>query len=130
MEVPRGDIIRRESSLEAACGYVGYPLVVKPVGGNHGRGITVNIKNYEDALGGISGRKRSFQFGHHWKIYYRGRLPFAGHQLQVVAAAAELLHMVGDGKSTVKAIGNKVNEDPRRVMRPWKCALPRLPSTI
>ena len=50
VQVPRGDIISRESSLEEACRYVGFPLVVKPVGGNHGRGITVNIKNYEDAL--------------------------------------------------------------------------------
>src|SRR5690554_4534601 len=50
VRVPRGEIIRRESSLEEACRYVGYPLVVKPVDGNHGRGITVNIQNYEDAL--------------------------------------------------------------------------------
>src|SRR5690606_22096122 len=50
IEVPRGDIISRESSLADACRYVGFPLVVKPVGGNHGRGITVNIQNLEDAV--------------------------------------------------------------------------------
>ncbi|HIN99304.1 MAG TPA: cyanophycin synthetase, partial [Flavobacteriaceae bacterium] len=47
VEVPRGDIISRESSLEEACRYVGYPLVIKPIDGNHGRGITVDIQNYE-----------------------------------------------------------------------------------
>ena len=50
IDVPRGDIIRRERSLEETCSYVGYPLVIKPVGGNHGRGITVDINNYEDAV--------------------------------------------------------------------------------
>jgi len=48
--VPRGEIIRRESSLEETCRYVGFPLVIKPVDGNHGRGITVNINSFEDAL--------------------------------------------------------------------------------
>jgi cyanophycin synthetase len=48
--VPRGEIIRRESSLADACKYVGFPLVIKPVDGNHGRGITVNINNYDEAL--------------------------------------------------------------------------------
>ena len=50
VEVPRGDIISRERSLEEACRYVGFPLVIKPIDGNHGRGITVDIQNYEDAL--------------------------------------------------------------------------------
>ena len=50
VEVPKGDIIRRESSLKEACRYVGFPLVIKPIDGNHGRGITVDINNYEDAI--------------------------------------------------------------------------------
>lgn len=50
VEVPKGEIISRESSLEAACRYVKYPLVIKPIDGNHGRGITVNINTYEEAI--------------------------------------------------------------------------------
>ncbi|MBX2829214.1 MAG: cyanophycin synthetase, partial [Flavobacteriaceae bacterium] len=49
VEVPRGDIISRERSLKDACDYVGFPLVIKPIDGNHGRGITVDIQNYEEA---------------------------------------------------------------------------------
>ena len=115
VEVPRGDIIRRESSLEAACKYVGYPLVVKPVGGNHGRGITVNIKNYEDALVAFRAAKEvsssviieKFITGEDY------RLLVINYKL-VAAAKRTPAHVVGDGKSTVKQLVDKVNEDPRR----------------
>jgi cyanophycin synthetase len=40
VEVPKGDIIRRERSLEDACTYVGSPLVIKPGDGHNGRGST------------------------------------------------------------------------------------------
>ena len=63
VEVPRGDIIKRESSLEEACHYVGYPLVIKPIDGNHGRGITVDIQNYEDALEAFKHAKNSSRSG-------------------------------------------------------------------
>jgi cyanophycin synthetase len=115
VEVPRGDIIRRESSLAEACKYVGYPLVVKPVGGNHGRGITVNIRNYEDAVVAFHAAKEvstsviieKFITGEDY------RLLVINYKL-VAAAKRTPAHVVGDGKSTVKQLVNKVNEDPRR----------------
>src|SRR5690606_34174565 len=51
--VPKGRIIRKEEDLEQASNYVGFPLVMKPINGNHGRGITVNITNSTDALEGF-----------------------------------------------------------------------------
>ena len=41
--IPKGDIIRTERGLKEAVDYVGFPLVIKPVNGNHGRGITTNL---------------------------------------------------------------------------------------
>ena len=58
VEVPRGDIISRKSSLEGSCKYIGYPLVIKPIDGNHGRGISVDIRNYKDALIGFHAAKQ------------------------------------------------------------------------
>jgi cyanophycin synthetase len=115
VEVPRGDIIRRESSLAEACKYVGYPLVVKPVGGNHGRGITVNIRNYEDAVVAFHAAKEvssaviieKFITGEDY------RLLVINYKL-VAAAKRTPAHVVGDGKSTVRELVHKVNEDPRR----------------
>ena len=81
VEVPRGDIIRRERSLEEACRYVGYPLVIKPIDGNHGRGITVDIQNYDDALVAFRHAKESSRSGAIIveKIYSWRRLQVTGH---------------------------------------------------
>ena len=52
--VPRGVVIRYLDDLEDAIDDVGgYPIVIKPLDGNHGRGITINVKNWEDAEVGL-----------------------------------------------------------------------------
>ncbi|MFT6279372.1 MAG: cyanophycin synthetase, partial [Flavobacteriales bacterium] len=48
--VPKGDIVRSEAGLKDAVDRIGYPLVIKPINGNHGRGITANLNNWEDTL--------------------------------------------------------------------------------
>ncbi len=115
VEVPRGDIISKERSLEEACRYVGYPLVIKPIDGNHGRGITVDIQNYEDALVGFHAAKEVSRRVIVEK-YITGedyRLLVINHRL-VAAAIRTPAHVIGDGKSTVQELVDKVNEDPRR----------------
>ncbi len=115
VDVPRGDIISKESSLEDACNYVGYPLVIKPIDGNHGRGITVDIQNYDEALVAFNAAKEvsrrviveKFVTGDDY------RLLVINHQL-CAAAKRTPAHVIGDGKSTIKELVDKVNEDPRR----------------
>ncbi|HPQ22461.1 MAG TPA: ATP-grasp domain-containing protein, partial [Saprospiraceae bacterium] len=115
IRVPKGDIITRESSLERTCRYVGYPLVVKPVGGNHGRGITINIKNYEDALVAFEEAKKvsnsviieKFITGEDY------RLLVIDNKL-VAAAKRTPAHVVGNGVSTIQELIDEVNSDPRR----------------
>ncbi len=115
VQVPRGDIIGRESSLEEACRYVGFPLVVKPVGGNHGRGITVNIKNYEDALVAFRAAKNVSP-----KVIIEKYITGEDYRLLVInnvlvaAAKRTPANVIGDGKSTIKQLVEEVNKDPRR----------------
>ncbi|MGJ8664999.1 MAG: cyanophycin synthetase [Patiriisocius sp.] len=117
VEVPRGDIIRRESSLEGACNYVGYPLVMKPIDGNHGRGITVNIKNYEHALEAYKHAKNSSKSG---AIIVEKFVQGDDYRLLVInnvlvaAAIRTPAHVIGNGKSTVQELIDEVNSDPRR----------------
>ena len=117
VEVPRGDIIRRERSLEEACRYVGYPLVIKPVDGNHGRGITVDIQNYDDAIEGYRNAKESSRSG---AIIVEKFITGEDYRLLVInnvlvaAAKRTPAHVIGDGKSTIIELVDKVNEDPRR----------------
>lgn len=117
VEVPRGDIIRRERSLEDACDYVGFPLVIKPIDGNHGRGITVDINNYDDALVAFRHAKESSRSGAIIvEKFITGedyRLLVINHQL-VAAAIRTPAHVIGNGKSTVQELIDEVNSDPRR----------------
>jgi cyanophycin synthetase len=117
VEVPRGDIIRRERSLEEACRYVGYPLVIKPVDGNHGRGITVNIQNYEDALKAFHNAKESSRSG---AIIVEKFITGEDYRLLVInnklvaGAKRTPAHVIGNGKLTVQELIDEVNKDPRR----------------
>jgi cyanophycin synthetase len=117
VEVPRGDIIRRERSLEEACSYVGFPLVIKPIDGNHGRGITVNITTYEEALVAFQHAKDSSKSGAIIvEKFIKGddyRLLVINNKL-VAGAIRTPAHVIGDGKSTVQELIDKVNSDPRR----------------
>lgn len=115
VEVPKGDIISRESSLKEACNYVGYPLVIKPIDGNHGRGISVNINNYEDALVAFHAAKNVSN-----RVIVERYITGEDYRLLVInyklvaAAKRTPAHVVGDGMSTVRQLVDKKNEDPRR----------------
>ncbi len=115
VEVPKGEIISKESSLKAACDYVGYPLVIKPIDGNHGRGITVDINTYEEALEGYHEAKEVSRRVIVEK-YITGedfRLLVINHVL-VAAAKRTLAHVIGNGKNTIVELVEEVNKDPRR----------------
>ena len=117
VEVPRGDIIRRERSLKEACDYVGFPLVIKPIDGNHGRGITVDIQNYEDALEAFQHAKESSKSG---AIIVEKFIVGEDHRLLVInnklvaAAIRTPAHVVGNGTSTLQELIDEVNSDSRR----------------
>lgn len=113
--VPKGEIIRRERSLEESCRYVGFPLVIKPVDGNHGRGITVDINNHEDALVAFRAAKEvsSAVIVEKLIIGEDYRLLVINNVL-VAASLRTPAHVIGDGKSTIKELVDVVNEDPKR----------------
>src|SRR5207344_2814485 len=48
--VPKGTVIRTEEGLKDAIDRLGYPLVIKPIDGNHGKGNTTNITTWEQAV--------------------------------------------------------------------------------
>jgi len=113
--VPKGDIISREGSLQEACNYVGFPLVVKPINGNHGRGITVNVNNYEDALVAFREAKEVSA-----KVIIERYITGDDYRLLVIdnvfvaAAKRTAAHVIGDGVSTIAELVKKTNDDPRR----------------
>jgi cyanophycin synthetase len=114
--VPRGTVINFLDDLEEAIEYVGgYPIVIKPLDGNHGRGITIDIRNWEEAEAAYEAARqvsRSIIV----ERYYVGR----DHRVLVVdgkvVAVAERVpaHVVGDGRSTIAELIEETNKDPNR----------------
>lgn len=116
--VPKGVVINYLDELEEAIEDVGgYPVVIKPLDGNHGRGITVDVQTPEEAeaaydLASAASKTRSVLV----EKYYKGR----DHRLLVVngklVAVAERVpaHVVGDGYSTIEELIEKTNQDPNR----------------
>lgn len=113
--VPRGRIIRSEESLRRVVEKVGFPLVTKPVDGNHGRGITVDINSWEEALAGFhAARKISRRVIVEKQITGEDfRLLVINNKL-VAAAKRSPAHIIGDGKQSVQQLIDEVNNDPRR----------------
>jgi cyanophycin synthetase len=113
--VPKGKIVRSEGGLEDAVKYVGYPLVVKPINGNHGRGITTNVQNWEDTLVAYHAAKKisNSVIIERYIVGDDYRLLVINFKL-VAAAKRTPAHVVGDGKSTVQELINIVNSDPKR----------------
>lgn len=114
--VPRGTVVYYLDELEEAIQDVGgYPIVIKPLDGNHGRGITINITSWEEAEGAYEAA-REVSNGVIVERYYQGR----DHRVLVVngkvVAVAERVpaHVVGDGKSTIEELIERTNQDPRR----------------
>ena len=113
--VPRGRIIYDQEDLENAIESIGYPLVIKPVNGNHGRGATINIRNKEEAIEALAAAKRISR-----AVICEKFVTGFDHRVLVinykfVAAAKRTPAMViGDGKLTIQQLIDEVNKDPRR----------------
>ncbi|MEL6930436.1 MAG: cyanophycin synthetase, partial [Cyanobacteria bacterium J06600_6] len=116
--VPKGTVIEYLDEIENAIADVGgFPIVIKPLDGNHGRGITININSLEEAesaydLASQASKTRSVII----EQYYQGN----DHRVLVingkVVAVAERVpaHVVGNGKNTVKELIEITNQDPKR----------------
>ncbi|MCU0532795.1 MAG: cyanophycin synthetase [Hydrococcus sp. Prado102] len=116
--VPRGTVIQYMDELEDALDDVGgYPIVIKPLDGNHGRGITININSWKEAeeaydLASEASKSRSVIV----ESYYQG----SDHRILVIngklIAVAERIpaRVIGDGKLTVEELIEETNRDPNR----------------
>lgn len=113
--VPRGRIVYSEEGLKEALERISYPIVTKPVDGNHGKGATTNITNWEDAVRGLEAAKK-YSRGVIVEKFITGQ----DHRVLVInykfvaAAIRKPASVIGDGKSTIQELIDITNEDPRR----------------
>jgi len=94
---------------------VGYPAVIKPLDGNHGKGATVGIKSLEAA-------KTAFEKAREYSRFIIVEKQLEGSDFRALVVNNQLIavaeripaHVVGDGKSTIKELIDQTNADPRR----------------
>ncbi len=115
--VPRSEVVRGEDDAAAAAAAIGFPVAVKPVDGNHGRGVGLNLLD-EAAVRAAYGvaRRESRSGGVIVETYMTGndyRCLVVGDRLRAVAQRVPA-HVVGDGEHTVTELVEITNADPRR----------------
>ncbi len=113
--VPKGFKIREIEDLEKTIEKVGYPVVIKPLDGNHGKGATVGIMDLEHAMTAYEKAKDYSR----WVIVEKQLIGSDFRALvvnnQLIAVAERIpAHVVGDGKSTIQELVDETNSDPRR----------------
>ncbi|MFV8364624.1 cyanophycin synthetase [Flavobacterium sp. ZT3P35] len=113
--VASGSICVNEDDLAETIKKIGYPIVLKPLDGNHGKGASINVTNWEDAVSGLAFAKEyskriiveKFITGFDYRILVIDN--------KLVAAAKRVpAHVVGDGTATIQELITTTNLDPRR----------------
>ena len=113
--VAKGDICVDEEDLELTIKKIGYPIVLKPLDGNHGKGASINVKDWESAKAGLAHAKQysrrviveKFITGFDFRILVINN--------KVVAAAKRVpAHVVGNGINSIQELIDIENLDPRR----------------
>ena len=113
--VAKGDICYDEEDLQETIDDIGYPIVIKPLDGNHGKGASINVDNWDDAVKGLKHAKEysrrviveKFITGFDFRVLVINN--------EVIAAAQRVpAHVIGNGKNTIQELIDITNEDPRR----------------
>ncbi len=117
LPVPQQRMVYSERRAIAAAERIGYPVVLKPLNANHGRGVSINLTTpeqisaaFEMALEQGTGRAvlvESFVIGMDHRMLVVDK--------ELVAVAKRVPgHVIGDGKKTIQELIDIVNDDPRR----------------
>jgi cyanophycin synthetase len=113
--VANGGICVDDEELNQVIEKIGYPIVIKPLDGNHGKGASINIKNLQDAKAGLLYAQtysrrvivEKFITGFDFRVLV------IDNKL-VAAAKREPAHVVGNGSNTIQELIDITNSDPKR----------------
>jgi len=115
LPVAKQRIVRRAEDAARAAERIGFPVVVKPLNANHGRGVSIRLMDKDAVREGFEIARK-----HSRTVIVESFIEGLDHRLLVVngelVAASKRVpgHVIGDGKHTVAQLIDIVNEDPRR----------------
>lgn len=114
--VPEGQAVETPAAAWEAAQDIGLPVVVKPSDGNHGRGVTLDLRTQADVEAAFEVAAR-----HGSGVLVERHITGDEHRLLVIdgkvvaAARGETAWVTGDGQSTVtELVDAQINTDPRR----------------
>ncbi len=117
LPVPQQRMVYSERQAIRAADRIGYPVVIKPLNANHGRGVSINL-TCEDEI--IAAYDHAREHSTSRAILVESFLTGMDHRMLVVngelVAVAKRVpgHVVGDGKSSLSELIDIVNQDPLR----------------
>ena len=117
LPVPEQRLVQTEREAVRAARRIGYPVVVKPLDANHGRGVSIDLGD-DDAV--VTAFAEAQRFGRSSSVIVESYVRGFDHRMLVVdgrlVAVAKRVpgHVVGDGRSTIAELVEQVNADPRR----------------
>ena len=113
---PEGRTVTSPDDAWEAAQDIGLPVVVKPIDGNHGRGVFINLHTQPEieAAYAVAINEGSEVLVERHIIGDEHRLLVVGNKV-VAAAKGETVWVTGDGKHSIqKLIEIQLNSDPRR----------------
>src|SRR5439155_532034 len=117
LPVPRSDVVTTEEEAVAAAARLGFPCVVKPLDGNHGRGVHLDLRSEAAVRAAFPGALAESRSGDVVvESYVAGndyRVLVIGGRLAAVAERVPA-SVTGDSEHTVRELVEIANADPRR----------------
>jgi cyanophycin synthetase len=115
LPVPRQELVHDADEAADAAARVGFPVVVKPYDGNHGRGVSIGLTTPDEV-------RRAFDVAAAHSSAVLVESYIVGHDHRMLVVNGELVavskrvpgHVVGDGAHTVAELVERLNADPRR----------------
>jgi len=117
LPVPQQVMVYSEREAVRGAHKIGYPVVLKPLNANHGRGVSINLTTDAEVVTAFGvAREQGTSKAVLVESYITGfdhRMLVVGNELVAVAKRVPG-HVVGDGSKTIQELVDTVNADPRR----------------
>ena len=118
LPVPRAEVVDTEEAAVAAAKRLGFPCVVKPLDGNHGRGVHLDLRSEEAVRAAFHGAlaREPRRATSSSRRTSPATTTAAWSSAARSAAIAERVpaSVTGDGEHTVRELVDIANSDPRR----------------
>ncbi len=117
LPVPKQESVRTADQAVTVADRIGYPVVVKPLDGNHGRGVCLDLQDGDDVREAFAIAKDQSRRG---TVIVESYITGRDYRCLIIdgrlAAVAERVpaHVIGDGRSSIEDLVELTNADPRR----------------